>query len=160
MSFAARIVRNVRLADRHEVEIDGTLRDAEWRPNDVTVVDLSCDGFRIDAALDLATGCSITLGLPGVGPRSAIVVRATKTEYGCQFVDRLAPDELAAAMKAEPFVPLAMPRPRFNTPMLPHDQSSYSHSANRLSARLRLVSIVGVTATCWGLVIGARLLIG
>lgn len=98
MSFVAKLYDDDRLAERHSVMLDGTLRNPQAEPQDVIIDDLSATGFRTVLAMGLAVGDVITLGVFGVGLRSAQVMRKSEGQYGCQFLEPLSAEELASAL--------------------------------------------------------------
>lgn len=98
MSFVAKLYDDDRLAERYSVMLDGTLRNAQAEPQDVVIDDLSATGFRTVMAMGLEIGDVITLGIFGVGLRTAQVMRVSDGQYGCQFLKPLNAEELASAL--------------------------------------------------------------
>jgi hypothetical protein len=98
MPFVAKLYDDDRSAERYPVLLDGTLRNPQAEPQDVVIDDLSASGFRTATARGLAVGDTITLGIFGVGLRTARVQRAGDGHYGCQFVAPLTAEELASAL--------------------------------------------------------------
>lgn len=109
MAFAATIHRETRATERHAVDLDGTLRDLDQQPFDVSVVDLSADGFRVVGLVSLPAGAEISIGLPALGARSAVVIRAGNDEYGCRFSERLSTADLARALGGVVTAPIPFP---------------------------------------------------
>lgn len=93
---------------RRAIGADSTLRLADGRPIDAVVADLSREGFVVEASMPLALGTAVSIGLPGVGRREAIVVRGTGGCYGCRFGTPLSPADERAAF-SDPLVAVAFP---------------------------------------------------
>lgn len=106
----AALYREVRAGECYRTAIPGTVRYPERRPIDVVVEDLSWSGFRVVLGGGLEAGDIVSLGLPGVGPCPAVVVRPTRDGYGCRFLAPLSAAELHAALTAEPAAPIPFPR--------------------------------------------------
>jgi len=112
-----------RQAERHAVDLDGTLRGADLQPVDVQLEDLSANGCRLTGAADLRIGDLVTVGVAGAGMRSARVVRQAGGHFGCEFVDPLSSVELIEALAYPAFVvarittaPMAIPPETRATP--------------------------------------------
>jgi len=76
---------NLRRAERRETLAASTLRTEGMRPIDVTVLDFSTTGFRIESAEELSVSSEISIGLPGVGTRPAFIAWRQGDRYGCAF---------------------------------------------------------------------------
>ena len=101
MALTAQLVRDDRRADRERLDVASTLRHVRNVPIDVIVEDLSATGFRVRTQADLALQERVTIGIPGVGQRAAHVVRHTAKGFGCEFVEPIAPQLVAAPMTAQ-----------------------------------------------------------
>lgn len=147
MSLVAKLYDDDRSAERYPVMLDGTLRNLRAEPQDVVIDDLSATGFRTTAALNVAIGDDITLGVFGVGLRAARVLRESNGAYGCQFLVPLNQRELASALCG-----LAPPEPI----RLPIGDSAPLREAAvaverewSLSPRMRVLSIMTVAVAPW-----------
>ena len=138
------------------MEIDGTFRDSTRQPLDVSVIDLSVDGLRARGPAGLAPGASITIGLPGLGVRRALVIRAEDGEYGCRFLERLTPADLSASMVAVVTAPIPFPESAQRELLL----ESALPPVVPYSGRARVALLAGGVAISWGLLLLARLLLG
>lgn len=147
MSFVAKLYEDDRSAERYSVLLDGTLRNPQAEPQDVVIDDLSATGFRTATACGLAVGDVITLGIFGVGLRTARVQRADEGHYGCQFVVPLTAEEIASALAG-----LAPPDPvRFPAPALVAAATVDRPAAHEwsLSPRMQLLCVTAVGAAPW-----------
>lgn len=157
MAIAAALYRDGRTAERHVVALDGTLRDPDLKPIDILVDDLSLTGFRIPAEPGLEPADLVSLGLAGVGIRSARVVRRDGESLGCAFLSPLGEDQLAAALDATASRVIELETARaYPSPMTPAPDAS----PRRLRAPLRLLVVAGLAAVSWATVIGARIMLG
>lgn len=109
MALIAKLYSDDRAADRHALEIDGTVRATANGPVDVMVSDLSTTGCYFQTAEALDAGEIITIGLAGVGRREASVVRALQYGCGCEFVVPLSANELRDALATPADVVVAFP---------------------------------------------------
>lgn len=80
-----------RRAERVTVELGAGLRQRGASGVSVHIMDLSTDGFRVIAHLDLCTGSDVWLRLPGLEPCHARVVWSEGHYVGCAFVRTLHP---------------------------------------------------------------------
>ncbi|MBI0477206.1 PilZ domain-containing protein [Sphingomonas sp. MA1305] len=146
MSFVAKLYEDDRSAERYPVLLDGTLRNPQAEPQDVVIDDLSATGFRTATARGLAVGDTITLGIFGVGLRTARVQRASDGHYGCQFVAPLTAEELASALAGlAPPDPIRFPAPELGASVAV-DQPVREWS---LSPRMRVLCITAVGVAPW-----------
>lgn len=147
MALMAKLYRDERLAQRYPVRLDGTLRDTSTLPQDVVIDDLSATGF-LTSAIGLSVNDVITLGIFGIGLRSAHVSRKSVESYGCRFLEPLTPQELSLALRG-----LAPPAPLTMPVQLPAgasmDASVLLDDDGDLSPRLRLLSIAAVAIIPW-----------
>ncbi len=74
-----------RAAPRLSIDMEANLRAVTAKPFKVRVLDLSAEGFRIEAFVMLETGTDIWLRLPGLEPRHATVMWVEGYEAGCAF---------------------------------------------------------------------------
>jgi len=147
MSFVAKLYQDDRLAERHAVTLDGTLRDAQAEPHDVVIDDLSATGFRTVAIAGVAVGDVITLGIFGIGLRSAAVLRESDGHYGCQFFVPLNASELSFALAGlSPPDPLPLP----GTALFPAAGASEPQAGEwSLSARARILTVLAAGTLPW-----------
>lgn len=157
MAVMAALYRDVRSAERHEVALDGTLRNPDWKPFDVVVDELSSTGFRVPATTHLDVGAAVSLGLPGVGMCPAQVVRRTAEQYGCVFSTPLSPDQFAAALRATAAQTIVL-SPLAGAPLL---QATIDAAEDRsIGMPLRALAVVGLAGASWAGLIAASNLFG
>ncbi len=146
MSFVAKLYQDDRLAERHAVTLDGTLRDAQAEPHDVVIDDLSATGFRTAAIAGVAVGDVITLGIFGIGLRSAAVLRESDRHYGCQFFVPLNASELAFALAG---LTPPDPLPLHGAALFPTGAGEAQASEWSLSMRARILTILAAGTLPW-----------
>lgn len=148
MALVAKLYNDDRLAERYAVRLDGTLRNTNAVPQDVVIDDLSATGFRTTSATGLSINDVITLGIFGVGLRSAQVSRESDDSYGCQFLEPLTAQELSFALQGiTPPDPIPIPgQPQTGAPV---KAFALLDNEGRLSPRLRLLSITAVAVIPW-----------
>ncbi|MGR6331244.1 PilZ domain-containing protein [Sphingomonas sp. XXL09] len=147
MSFVAKLYEDDRSAERYPVLLDGTLRNPQAEPQDVVIDDLSATGFRTATARGLAVGDTITLGIFGVGLRTARVQRADDGHYGCQFVVPLTAEELASALAGlAPPEPIRFPAPELNSAAAVDQPAQREWS---LSPRMRILCVTAAGIGPW-----------
>ena len=95
-----------RSAERRIVNLAARLREPGATVADVEVKDLSTDGFMAESDLQLETGATIWLKLPGLEPQNSRVVWAADGKIGCQFSTPLHPLTLEMLVKASRKPPL------------------------------------------------------
>ena len=151
MALVAKLYNDERLAERYPVRLDGTLRDTSAVPQDVVIDDLSATGFRTTSATVLSVNDVITLGIFGVGLRSAQVSRKSGDSYGCQFLEPLTAQELASALQGlTPPAPIPMPvQLQAGTPI---EASAPLNDHRKLSPRLRILFIMAVAIIPWAII--------
>lgn len=123
-----------------------TLRDASHKPIDVTVDNVSTTGCLVSTEADLPDNALVTIGIAGLGLRSARVARKDALRYGLAFLETANPAKVHAAAEADTlasgaFAPL--PFPPVQSPFTPDE---------RFSSRSRLLLIVGASMALWSLV--------
>lgn len=74
-----------RAAPRLSIDMEANSRAVTSKPFKVRVLDLSTEGFRIEAFVILEAGTDIWLRLPGLEPRHATVMWVEGYEAGCAF---------------------------------------------------------------------------
>lgn len=151
MALVAKLYNDERLAERYAVRLDGTLRNTNAVPQDVVIDDLSVTGFRTTSAIGLAVSDVITLGIFGVGLRSAKVSRESDDSYGCQFLEPLTAQELSFALQGiTPPAPIPMP----GQPQAGESIKAFALLDNegKLSPRLRLLSITAMAVIPWAVI--------
>jgi hypothetical protein len=109
MSLAAKLRPTFEAAEdrqspRTRMLLGGTARQGEGVFQDITVHDLSRDGFRVESAMELTPGATVEVDLPGVGPREATVMWAGHPYAGCAFATPLLREQLRVATEASPVV--------------------------------------------------------
>ncbi len=72
-------------AARLSIDMEANSRAVTTKPFKVRVLDLSTEGFRIEAFVMLEAGHDIWLRLPGLEPRHATIMWAEGYEAGCAF---------------------------------------------------------------------------
>ncbi len=72
-------------APRLSIDMEASSRAVTAKPFKVKVLDLSTEGFRIEAFVMLEAGTDIWLRLPGLEPRHATIMWAEGYEAGCAF---------------------------------------------------------------------------
>jgi hypothetical protein len=147
MSFVAKLYQDDRLAERHAVTLDGTLRNAQAEPHDVVIDNLSATGFRTAKMAGIAVGDVITLGIFGIGLRSAAVLRESDGHHGCQFFVPLNASELAFALAGlSPPDPLPLHGAALSRPAGAGEARATEWS---LSARARILTIMAAGTLPW-----------
>lgn len=147
MSFVAKLYEDDRSAERFPVLLDGTLRNPQAEPQDVVIDDLSATGFRTATARGLVVGDIITLGIFGVGLRTARVQRADDGHYGCRFVAPLTAEELASALAGlVPPDPIQFPAPEL-VAAAKVDQPAVREWS--LSPRMRVLCVTAAGVAPW-----------
>lgn len=147
MSFVAKLYQDDRSAERHPVLLDGTLRNARAEPQDVVIEDLSATGFRTAKAAGIAVGDVITLGIFGIGLRSASVQRESDGQHGCQFFVPLNASELNFALAG-----LAPPEPARLPGSAPVQQDGVDAAQPaewKLSPRMQVAAITAAGVLPW-----------
>ena len=132
-----------------------TLRDASQTPIDVVVEDLSHSGCLFDADMDLPFGSTISIGIPGIGTRLAIISRIDRPHYGCAFQIPLSTHDIATANVADTLVHasfVSTPASVAAIPPLPQQK--------KYSVRTRVAIILGSSVTLWlSILLFAKLLV-
>jgi hypothetical protein len=140
-------------ADRREVQIAATLRDADG-PRDIALLDLSVTGFRAKLATPLKVGATITIGTRSLGVREAVVAWVKGPLCGVEFVVPLTHSQVLQAREIDTVVQASFDADGqaggedVAARILP------SETANAASGRLpiaaRIGTIVGLSALGWG----------
>ena len=123
--------REARKAARREARAASTLRTDGMHATDVTVLDLSETGIRIATLVQLEVGQEISIGLAGVGARSAIVAWMRDGEYGCAFAAKLEPEEVALAFSTASVVPIGFVTRAAPPPKVPGASLEQLYAAHR-----------------------------
>ena len=151
MAVTAKLYREARTAQRYPSELGSTVRRGE-EPVDATVLDLSTHGFSIEAAEELRVGDEISIGLSGIGRRTARVVWQEAGRFGCEFKQPLKHFEVADAFSATTVV--AGP---FDTPAEPlrAAEPALAPEPNvvRWPLRSRFAFMVGASAALWAAIL-------
>jgi hypothetical protein len=98
--MATAVPNELRRAERRETSSPSTVRTDGMKPIDVTVLDFSTTGFRIDCEDVLAVSSEISIGLPGIGTRRAFIAWRKLSQYGCAFHTPIAQEEADRAFSA------------------------------------------------------------
>ncbi|PVX31061.1 PilZ domain-containing protein [Sphingomonas pokkalii] len=170
MGIAARLYQDGRWTERHQVELEATLRDSAWAPLDVVIEDVSPGGFRVVAGAQMAVGDKIALGVAGLGTREARVVWGDEGIYGCEFIVPLSKEDLHTAVSAPAASPIAFPKTPLPTPQATGVDAGTNRAMDedRLPIRARVAAIVVsaflawvfVFAIGWGVLALVRALLG
>lgn len=83
-----------RKAERRMVNLAAALREEGAITNQVTVIDISTGGFKVDTDHPLAEGTEVWLKLPGFEAKRSHVVWSKDKEAGCEFETEMHPAEL------------------------------------------------------------------
>lgn len=122
--------REARKAARREAHAASTLRAVGMHATDVSVLDLSETGIRIATSAALEIGQEISIGLAGVGARSAFVAWARDGGYGCAFAAKLEPEEVALAFSTASVVPIGFVS-RVKAPLAPDTGLDHLYAGHR-----------------------------
>ena len=156
MAANAKLYRETRAAQRYPSELDSTVRQGS-DPLDATVLDLSTHGFAIEAAEELKVGENISIGLSGIGVRTARIVWQEAGRFGCEFKQPLQHFEVAGAFSAStvvaaPFAAQATAPAVVKFSVEPH--------VERWPLRSRVALMVSTSAALWAaILVGAHALI-
>lgn len=108
MSLAAKLRQTFddeeRRSARTRLRLDGGVRHGSEDYSDITVHDLSADGFRAESPLELSPGMTVEVDLPGIGLREAHVMWAGHPYAGCAFDQPLLREQVRAALAESPVV--------------------------------------------------------
>ena len=140
-----------RAAERRSAGFDSTLRDAQNLPIDISIVDLSRSGFSMQTVPGCEIGDSISIGIPGVGTRTAWIVRDDFGLMGCSFGTFLTENELARALAREISSLVAFP----GAACLASDLNSFEPDITPYSRRTRVVLLIGIGLLSWAAVVSA-----
>ena len=92
--------RERRNGTRLDIALNTNIGDDSVKPVAILMENISATGFRMLYGVPLVTGDAIGIDLPGIGERSATVVRQSGVRAGCAFVSRLTEDELQQVVAA------------------------------------------------------------
>lgn len=114
----------LRGAERRTANANSTVRGAGLQPFDALIHDISQTGIRFDSLAEFKPGDEVSVGLEGVGARSALVAWRRVTTYGCEFVQPLQTLEVQRAFTGRTLVRLnpglaGAPEPRAEAPATP-----------------------------------------
>lgn len=108
MSLAAKLrpsfTADDRKSPRTRMLLEGAARQQGGAFSDITIHDLSRDGFRVESAMDLSPGMTVEVDIPGVGVRDATVMWAGHPYAGCAFVAPLLREQVRTAREESPVV--------------------------------------------------------
>ena len=139
---AARVYRTRRAGERYDTEAPSTLRGAAQVPLDVLVDQISLSGCHIVTPEEVNVGELISLGIAGLGRVEALVVRRTRSGYGCAFISHVPPSLLARVGEDTPVVALPDERPL-------HVFDADVPAVEKLPIRTRFLLITGFCALSW-----------
>ncbi|MBW6528693.1 hypothetical protein KZ813_17765 [Sphingomonas sp. RHCKR7] len=154
VEIAARVYRTRRAGERYDTEARSTLRGASQVPLDVLLDQISPSGCHIVTAEDVAVGEWISLGIAGLGRVEALVVRSTRTGYGCAFISHVPPSLLARVGEDTPVVALSDDRPSQVA-----DPDAAVPAVDKLPLRTRFLLIMGFCALAWVAIVASVALI-
>jgi hypothetical protein len=146
--IAAKLYRDVRGAERSDVHLDATMRDAGWTPTDVVIINISTSGVLLEVSADIPIGESITIGIAGIGLVPSRVVRRHGRTLGCEFRTPVAAARIAEATQAQTVVAL----PFLSGPLRIDAEARWSRRT-----RLAILLMAGISA--WGTVAAILVLV-
>ncbi|MBW6531492.1 PilZ domain-containing protein [Sphingomonas citri] len=144
IEVAARVYRTRRAGERYDTDAPTTLRGASQVPLDVVVDQISLSGCHIVTPEEVSVGELISLGIAGLGRVEALVVRRTRTGYGCAFISHVPPSLLARVGEDTPVVALSDDRP-----LHVFDADADVPDVEKLPIRTRFLLIAGFCALSW-----------
>ena len=153
MALMAQLVRDIRGAERESLDVAGTLRHVRNGPIDVVVEDLSATGFRVRTQVRLDLHEKVTVGIPGVGQRSAYVVRETPDGFGCEFVTAIDPQLVSAPSTARSVVEVDFGG-QLNPALVEQWSRANPPQVERLSRGQRFLIVGGLGVAGWLTVLG------
>lgn len=89
--------------ERVDVDRPATLRTNRI-PSDVVVRNLSCSGCLVETPDMPPLDTHVSIGMSGIGVRTATVVRQTKTGFACEFETMLTDGEILRACEADTLI--------------------------------------------------------
>jgi hypothetical protein len=153
MTATARMVVERRAVERFVTDIGSTLGEAHRKEFDVVIENLSVTGFSMAAVSRLPSGESIVLDIPGLGIRSAVVVRNAGGSVGCEFACPLTDEELLSVL--DPWTATIIPFPVKSGAVA---EPEFAEPSVAPFARWqRGLLLIGLGAASWSLVIWAGL---
>jgi hypothetical protein len=150
MAIPATLINDDRSAERFQVELDATVRNAAARPYDVVVEDLSATGFRMVGSPAMTVGDRMSIGFAGIGVQPARLTRMHADSYGCEFVRPLSLAELSTALRAAPVEPIAFP----TLPTRAWLADAPEPHVEPYSPQTKLALAIIVPATLWAVIAG------
>jgi hypothetical protein len=100
MSIEGLVRVQIERAERVEIGGLGTISVKSQLPAMVEIVNLSRTGCLFQSENLPAIGSKLSIGIPGIGSRQAIVVRSGKDGIGCAFTSALRPSDVDKARAA------------------------------------------------------------
>ena len=116
-----------RASVRQTLRLSALSRRSGSQDGEVLVHDISLGGMLVESFESLPIGTSLSVELPRLGPREAIVVWSSGSFYGCRFATPLPAGALSAALLK------ALPAPSLS----PLDSSLDAPSPDRIAALRR-----------------------
>lgn len=163
MAIVARVAVDRRSSDRHNVNVDTTLRTTPPQPRDTAIVEISASGCCFVDVGGMATDDSITLGLPGVGIHDARIVRIDDGQCACSFAVPLTDAELAHILAAPDNSPIEFPASDLaiapNAALNRAQREQWDKEANyrKLPVGYRILIIAGSSVFLWAVLIAIGL---
>ncbi|TPG54743.1 PilZ domain-containing protein [Sphingomonas glacialis] len=153
MALIAKLVRDSRGAERETLDVAGTLRHVRNGPIDVVVEDLSVTGFRVRTEVGLDLHEKVTVGIPGIGQRTAYIVRQTGDGFGCEFLKPIDPQLVSAPANARSVVEVDFGG-QLDQAMVREWSRQTPPEVERVSRGQRLLVVGGLGVAGWLTVIG------
>jgi hypothetical protein len=150
MAINAKLINDVRTAERFPVELDATVRNAAELPSDVVIEDLSATGFRMVGGPHMEIGSAVSIGFAGIGVRSARLVRHDEGSYACELHQPLSASELSTALNATPVEPIMFPK----TPSKTWLADAPEPYVEGYSPKTKLALAIVMPATLWAVIAG------
>jgi hypothetical protein len=88
-----------RKEERKPVQGTATLRRSGYNKVEVTLLDLSTQGFKVETFGGITVGSPVWITLPGLAAMEARVVWARWDQVGCEFSNPLHPSVLDAVVR-------------------------------------------------------------
>lgn len=137
----AKLLTNRRTVNRTVAERASTVRQDDGIPVDMIIDDLSYGGCRMSGDIGLYAGDRITIGLPGIGVRSAQVVWAKDGSTGLTFDVPLSREDIMVTRQVDTLID-----GRFT---ITDSRAETADEDEILSPRRRLGIIVAAAVCTW-----------
>lgn len=132
-----------RTVERTTLGRRGVLRLPDSRSIEVTVLDLTRDGCRVETGEPVPAGTNVEIGIGNLGRMKASVMWRSDDGLGCAFDTPLPPGAITAALGPSNIVsfPAEAAAEVAGAPAIAH--------AGKFKPRTRLMMLVGATALSW-----------